>query len=96
MAVCSILYQLATRPEQQEKMYEELKRVMPDPNAPLDSNKLNQMVFLKAFVKEVFRMYSTVIGNGRTLQQDTIIQGYKIPKGVSSIRNIQECHLIII
>lgn len=55
MAVCSILYQLATRPEQQEKMYEELKRVIPDPNVPLTARHLNELVFLKAFVKEVFR-----------------------------------------
>lgn len=31
----------------------------------------------------VHRVYSTVIGNGRTLQADTVICGYKIPKGVS-------------
>lgn len=55
MAVCSILYQLATRPEQQEKLYQELKRVLPDPNMKLDSKLLDKMVFLKAFVKEVFR-----------------------------------------
>lgn len=30
-----------------------------------------------------YRVYSTVIGNGRTLQNDTVICGYKIPKGVS-------------
>lgn len=30
-------------------------------------------------------MYSTVIGNGRTLQNDTIIQGYLIPKGVQVV-----------
>lgn len=29
-----------------------------------------------------FRMYSTVIGNGRTLQQDMVLLGYKVPKGV--------------
>lgn len=55
MAVCSILYQLATRPEQQEKLYQELKTVMPDANTKLTPKLLDQMVFLKAFVKEVFR-----------------------------------------
>lgn len=30
-------------------------------------------------------MYSTVIGNGRTLQNDTVIQGYLIPKGVQVV-----------
>lgn len=55
MAVCSILYQLATRPEQQDLLYNELKRILPDQNEPLDCDKLDQMVYMKAFVKEVFR-----------------------------------------
>lgn len=55
MAVCSILYQLATRPDQQEKLHEELVRILPDPETPLNAKLLDQMVFLKAFVKEVFR-----------------------------------------
>lgn len=55
MAVCSILYQLAIRPEQQEKLYQELKMVIPDPNTKLNAKMLDEMVFLKAFVKEVFR-----------------------------------------
>ncbi|CAG9762905.1 unnamed protein product [Ceutorhynchus assimilis] len=84
MAVCSILYQLATRPEQQEKLYQELKQVLPN-NEPLTPEKLNQMLYLKAFVKEVFRMYSTVIGNGRTLQEDSVLLGYKVPKGVQVV-----------
>ncbi|XP_060530526.1 probable cytochrome P450 301a1, mitochondrial isoform X2 [Cylas formicarius] len=85
MAVCSILYQLATRPAEQEKLYRELKRILPDKNEPLDARKLDQMVYLKAFVKEVFRMYSTVIGNGRTLQEDAVLLGYRVPKGVQVV-----------
>ncbi|KAJ4450921.1 hypothetical protein ANN_02356, partial [Periplaneta americana] len=80
MAVCSILYQLATRPEEQEKIHAELTRVLPSADTPLTSRHLDQMQCLRAFVKEVFRMYSTVIGNGRTLQNDTVICGYRIPK----------------
>lgn len=83
MAVCSMLYQLATRPEEQEKVHNELKRLMPDPSTPLTLQLLDKMHHLKAFIKEVFRMYSTVIGNGRTLQEDTVISGYQVPKGVS-------------
>lgn len=84
MAVCSILYQLATRPEEQEKLHAELVRVLPDPNTPLTAKHLEECHYLKAFIKEVFRVYSTVIGNGRTLQQDLDICGYHIPKGVSA------------
>lgn len=87
MAVCSILYQLATRPAEQQKVRNELKRVLPDAETELSIQRLDQMHYLKAFIKEVFRMYSTVIGNGRTLQEDTVICGYRIPKGVSSDRS---------
>uniref|UniRef100_A0A1A9WNV8 Cytochrome P450 n=1 Tax=Glossina brevipalpis TaxID=37001 RepID=A0A1A9WNV8_9MUSC len=89
MAVCSILYQLATRPEEQLKIHEELKRLLPESNTPLTINLLDQMHYLKGFIKEVFRMYSTVIGNGRTLQQDTVICGYRVPKGVG-IENLKK------
>ncbi|SPP74231.1 probable cytochrome P450 301a1, mitochondrial [Drosophila guanche] len=85
MAVCSMLYQLATRPEEQQKVHEELKRLLPDPNTPLTIALLDQMHHLKAFIKEVFRMYSTVIGNGRTLQEDSVICGYQVPKGVQAV-----------
>lgn len=85
MAVCSILYQLATRQPEQEKIFEELRRVLPDPDTPLTYQTLEQCHYLKAFIKEVFRVYSTVIGNGRTLQEDTVICGYNIPKGIQVV-----------
>lgn len=84
MAVCSVLYQLATRQEEQEKVYKELRKVIPDPSKNLTAADLDKLAYTKAFVKEVFRMYSTVIGNGRTLQQDMVIRGYQIPKGVKN------------
>lgn len=34
---------------------------------------------------DVNRVYSTVIGNGRTLQEDTVICGYNIPKGIQVV-----------
>lgn len=35
--------------------------------------------------KPHYRKYSTVIGNGRTLQEDTVICGYNIPKGIQVV-----------
>ncbi|GAB0093841.1 Probable cytochrome P450 301a1, mitochondrial [Sergentomyia squamirostris] len=85
MAVCSILYQIATRPVEQEKLHEEIRKVIPDPSAPLTYQTLDKLTYLKAFIKEVFRVYSTVIGNGRTLQEDAVICGYRIPRGVQMV-----------
>lgn len=55
MAVCSILYQLAIRPEEQEKIYQELVEILPDPSVPLNTNHLDKTIYMKAFVREVFR-----------------------------------------
>lgn len=55
MAVCSILYQIATRPEEQEKIYRELVNILPDPTVSLTMKHLDQAVYTKAFVREVFR-----------------------------------------
>ncbi|XP_063701234.1 probable cytochrome P450 301a1, mitochondrial [Culicoides brevitarsis] len=85
MAVCSILYQIATRPAEQEKIYQELKRVMPDPNTELTMPLIDKCHYMKAFIREVLRVYSTVIGNGRTVMEDTVICGYRIPKGVQCV-----------
>ncbi|XP_058806915.1 probable cytochrome P450 301a1, mitochondrial [Phymastichus coffea] len=85
MAVCSILYQLATRPEEQDKIHRELMRVAPDLDRPLTTGHLDRAHYTKAFIKEVFRMYSTVIGNGRTLQHDMVLCGYHVPKGVQVV-----------
>jgi len=55
MAVCSILYQLAIRPEEQEKIYQELVQILPDPSVPLTASHLDRAVYMKAFIREVFR-----------------------------------------
>lgn len=55
MAVCSMLYQIATRPEEQEKIHQEMLTILPNKNDKLDASKLEKMVYLKAFIKEVLR-----------------------------------------
>lgn len=71
MAVCSILYQLATRPEEQEKIYRELVTVFPDPNEKLTASKLEQLPYLRAFIKEVFRYEESVSRKFRSSGRST-------------------------
>ncbi|CAH1634801.1 unnamed protein product [Spodoptera littoralis] len=82
-AVASILYQLSLRPSVQERLYEEVSKVLQ--GRPMKPGDVNQMPYLKACVKEVMRMYPVVIGNGRQLTKDTVICGYNIPKGTQVI-----------
>nr|ARA91625.1 cytochrome P450 monooxygenase [Pieris rapae] len=82
-AVASTLYQLSSRPEVQERLYEEISSVVQ--GRQLRAGDINQMPYLKACVKEVLRLYPVVIGNGRQLTKDTVICGYKIPQGTQVI-----------
>ncbi|CAH2055789.1 unnamed protein product, partial [Iphiclides podalirius] len=82
-AVASTLYQLALRPQVQERLHEEITKVLQ--GRPLAPGDINQMPYLKACVKEVLRMFPVVIGNGRQLSKDTVICGYNIPKGTQVI-----------
>ncbi|PNF14497.1 putative cytochrome P450 49a1 [Cryptotermes secundus] len=85
VSVSSCLYQLARNPEKQEKLYRELERVLPTPAAPVDVKCLDKLTYLKACIKETLRMYPVIIGNGRSLQSDTVIGDYRIPKGTHVI-----------
>ncbi|KAK7862097.1 hypothetical protein R5R35_012225 [Gryllus longicercus] len=85
VAAASTLYQLARNPDKQQRLAREVAAVLPDAAAPLDANALAQLPYLKACIKETLRMYPVIIGNGRSLQSEAIIGGYRIPKGTHVI-----------
>ncbi|XP_067000510.2 probable cytochrome P450 49a1 [Anabrus simplex] len=84
-AVASILYQLSLHPDKQEKLYQEISNVLPTSETPLTAQCLEQMTYLKASIKETLRMYPVVIGNGRCMTRDTVIAGYRIPRGTQVV-----------
>ncbi|EFA02807.1 cytochrome P450 301B1 [Tribolium castaneum] len=88
-AVASILYQLSLHQEKQAKLYEEIASLLPCKSTQISHEKLDQMHYLKACIKETMRMYPVVIGNGRCTTRDRVIGGYQIPKGVQVI--FQHC-----
>lgn len=85
IAVASTLYQLSQNPDKQEKLYQELKTVLPTANTKFTAETQENIPYLKACIKETLRMYPVIIGNGRSLQSDTEIGGYHIPKGTHVI-----------
>ncbi|KAG8035300.1 hypothetical protein G9C98_006746 [Cotesia typhae] len=84
-AVGSILYQLALNPDKQGRLFEEIKRELPDKDMKIKRKDVDNLKYLKACVKETLRMYPVVIGNGRCMTKDTVIKGYHIPKGVQVV-----------
>ncbi|XP_020300797.1 probable cytochrome P450 49a1 [Pseudomyrmex gracilis] len=84
-SVTSVLYQLALHPEKQALAYEEIRRVLPEENSPIEARNIDNLKYVKACIKETLRMYPVVIGNGRCMSSDTVIGGYLVPKGVQVI-----------
>lgn len=77
-----LLYYIATNPEKQEKLREEVMSVLPDKTSPVTHNVFNQTKYAKACIKESLRLFPIANGVLRTMQTDVCLGGYKIPEGV--------------
>lgn len=77
-----LLYYIASNPEKQEKLREEVLSVLPDKTSLITYDILQQLRYTKACVKESLRLFPAAIGNLRTMPTDVCIGGYKIPAGV--------------
>ncbi|KAL4226163.1 hypothetical protein ACF0H5_014149 [Mactra antiquata] len=78
--LASNLYCLARYPEAQEKLYQEIQRVVP-PGSQLTADMINKMSYLKAFVKEAFRFFPIGLDVSRIPQKNLVIGGYQVPAG---------------
>lgn len=74
-----ILYHLATNPEKQNILAQEVHSLM-ESNGEVTSSFLNSAKYLRAVVKESSRLNPISIGVGRIAQKDIVIGGYRIPK----------------
>lgn len=53
-------YELATRPDVQEKLYQELLKAFPDPNEPLELEKLENLPYLDGVCREGLRIHAPI------------------------------------
>ncbi|ELU08502.1 hypothetical protein CAPTEDRAFT_30137, partial [Capitella teleta] len=81
--VASQLYCLATNPEVQDKVYEEVLRVVGIKTKEITSGHLEELSYLKSCIKEGFRFFPIGTEISRIVPTDITIGGYQIPKGVS-------------
>lgn len=78
-----VLHQLSEQPEAQEKMYREVMEVTGGDICNTDH--LQKLVYLKAFIKEVLRLYPIAGVVTRVLNNDLELCGYNIPKDTTVI-----------
>jgi len=75
-----LLYDLATHPEHQEKVYSEIQAEIGDTGRITEKN-LNRMKYLKACLSESMRLHPIVFGMGRRTPAPAVLAGYHVPPG---------------
>ncbi|KAL3288384.1 hypothetical protein HHI36_002832, partial [Cryptolaemus montrouzieri] len=55
IAAASTIYKLSQNPDKQQKLFEELKNVLPNPNSKFDVQTQGKIPYLKACIKEALR-----------------------------------------
>lgn len=81
-ATAGLLYNLANNQKAQDKLREEIMSLLPDSEALLTPESLNNLPYMRACIKESMRMTPIVAANIRSAGRDMVLQGYQIPKGV--------------
>lgn len=79
----SLLYLLAKNKSKQNKLRDEIIKILPEKDDPVTTETIKHLPYLRAVMKESFRIFPPTPGNARELRCDTILQGYNIPKGTS-------------
>jgi len=81
-----LLYHLASNPEKQEKLYQEIIEVI-GPNGTMSEEALAKMKYLKACQTESQRILPALFGTSRKTTVDMVLGGYQVPAGTTVVRN---------
>jgi cytochrome P450 family 12 len=77
-----MIYCLAKNPDKQDKLREELTRILPDKDTPLNGDRMKNMPYLRAVIKETLRLYSPAVMNMRRTAENVVLRGYQVPQGI--------------
>ncbi|XP_070579267.1 uncharacterized protein [Ptychodera flava] len=74
------VYNLANNPEKQEKLREEVRRIVPK-GEMVSYKHIEEIPYVTAVIKETLRVNPVIVNNSRVLDKDITIKGYNIPAG---------------
>ncbi|XP_032596215.2 probable cytochrome P450 12a4, mitochondrial [Drosophila grimshawi] len=77
----SLMLSLATNPDKQEKLREEVMRVLPNKDSEFTEASMKNVPYLRACLKESQRLQPLVVGHGRKISRDCVLSGYRVPAG---------------
>ncbi|XP_023292296.2 probable cytochrome P450 12d1 proximal, mitochondrial [Lucilia cuprina] len=87
VTLISILLCLAKNPDKQQKLREEILKVMPTKDTVLNESNTKNLPYLRAVIKESMRYFPNGTGSSRKPVNDVILSGYRIPKGSNVVLN---------
>lgn len=90
-SISLIMYELATHPDVQKKLQDEIDRTLPN-KAPVTYDALMDMEYLDMVVNESLRLYPIAIRLERVSKKDVEINGVFIPKGTVVMIPIYPLH----
>ncbi|GFT29902.1 probable cytochrome P450 49a1 [Nephila pilipes] len=77
-----LLYHLARNPDKQQKLYEEITKVLPTKDLKMTTHMYEyEMKYLRSCIKESLRLNPVVGGTARILSKDAVLSGYHVPAG---------------
>lgn len=80
--------------EHQQKLFEEIRSVLPDQQVDINQEDIKNMPYLDAFIKESLRFFPVVPFLTRILKEDMQLGNVTIPKGTEYIMDIWNMHRI--
>nr|QST15013.1 CYP4AN-like protein [Diaphanosoma celebensis] len=91
-AITWFLYCMATHPDVQERVLEEMETCLGPVAGPLTAQDLGQLKYLDCCIKEALRLYPPVPNIKRFVSEDLPLGGYTVPAGASISLHIYALH----
>ncbi|XP_005101463.1 1,25-dihydroxyvitamin D(3) 24-hydroxylase, mitochondrial isoform X2 [Aplysia californica] len=79
-SVHALLWEVARRPDVQDKMYDEISSVLPH-GTEVTYQRLEKLAYTMGVIKEVTRLYPVGFVSARMLEEGAVVCGYQIPQG---------------
>lgn len=92
VSLSTLLLMLAMHEDCQEKVYEELKSIIPNTDVDLTPQHINRMVYLDRCLRETMRLFPTVPLIGRAASETINIKGYEVPPNLPIFIGIRQIH----